>query len=323
MRNLCIWLLCIFCLCIALFSFVFAEASSISNDSGSYRNYLQGLYLDGLGDFEQAKKAYQRAVKLDTNSWNIHYRLGLGYLRTEDYKGAEEEFEKALELKPYNEGVRFLLARVYAANSKYDEAISEYLGLLERPLVELNESDVRYALAQLYVKKKDWQQAEIECYKVLEKNPNDSNAHFYLGYIYNESAKADSAIKEFSRAIEIDPNNSLALNCLSYLYAQRGEQLDYALSLAQKALEFDPANGAYLDTLGWVYFKKGDLENALRYLENASVLSKDSEIYEHLGDVYLEMGKLKEARKNWQKSLEIDSQRLSVKNKMENIRKVK
>ncbi|MDD5292052.1 MAG: tetratricopeptide repeat protein [Candidatus Omnitrophica bacterium] len=323
MRNLCIWSLCVFTLCIVLFSFVFAEASSISNESSSYRNYLQGLFLDGSGDFEQAKRAYQRAVKLDSNSWNIHYRLGLDYLRTEDYKSAEEEFKKALELKPYTEGVRFLLARVYAANSKYDEAIGEYLGLLERPLVELNEADVRYALAQLYVRKKDWQKAEIECHKVLEKNPSDSNVHFYLGYIYNESAKVDNAIKEFSRAIEIDPNNSLALNCLSYLYAQRGEQLDYALSLVQKALEFDPANGAYLDTMGWVYFKKGDLENALRYLENASVLSKDPEIYEHIGDVYLEMGKSKEARKNWQKSLEIDPQRLSVKDKIDNIRKVK
>jgi Tfp pilus assembly protein PilF len=208
-------------------------------------------------------------------------------------------------------------------NLKYNEAIKEYSSLLDRPLVELNEIDVHFDLAQLYVKQKDWQKAEVECHKILEKNPDDPNAHFYLGYIYSESSKTDNAITEFNRAIEIDPNHSPAMNSLSYLYAQRGENLDYALNLVQKALEFDPSNGAYLDTLGWFYFKKGDLENALRYLENASVLSKDPEVFEHLGDVYLKLGKLNDAKKNWQKSLEIDSTRRGIKDKIRNIKKAK
>lgn len=324
MRNLCIWVVGFFSICnIIIFPFFFAEASNVSSDSGSYHNYLQGLFLDNLGDFKQAKKAYRKAVKLDADSWNIHYRLGIDYLRTQDYRNAEEELKKALELKPYAEGARFILARVYTYNSKYDEAISEYQGLLEKPLIELNEFDVRYALAQLYARGKDWQKAEIECHKILEKNPNEPNAHFYLGYIYGESSKVDKAVKEFNRAIELNPNHSPALNSLSYLYAQRGENLDYALSLVKKALELEPSNAAYLDTLGWVYFKKGDLENALRYLENASVLVKDPEIYEHLGDVFLEMGNLSEARKNWDRSLELDSKRASAKDKIENIKRNK
>ncbi|MDD5618004.1 MAG: tetratricopeptide repeat protein [Candidatus Omnitrophica bacterium] len=324
MRNLAIGLLCFLCVCIIIsFSFIFAEASSISSESNSYHNYLQGLFLDDSGDFNQAKKAYQKAVKQDTNSWNIHYRLGLDYLRTEDYKNAEIELAKALELKPFAEEVRFILAQVYVYNSKYEEAIKEYLGLLEKPLVELDEIDVRYALVQLYARQKNWQKAEVECHKVLEKDPGDSNAHFYLGYIYSESQKAEGAIQEFSRAIEINPGHSPAMNSLSYLYAQRGDNLDYALELAEKALELEPANSSYLDTLGWVYFKKGDTENAVRYLENASVLSKDAEIYEHLGDAYLKMGKLNEAKKNWRKSLELDSTRVSAKNKIHNINKRK
>ena len=324
MRNLARWLVCFFCACsIISFSYLFAEASGVSAKTDSYSSYVQGLFLDGVGDFEQAKKAYQKAVKLDANSWSIHYRLALDYIRTNDYKNAEDELEKSLELKPFAEGVRFLLASVYAHNSKYDEAIREYLGLLDKPLVELGELEVRYALAQLYVKLNDLEKAEIECHKILEKDPQDANAHFYIGYIYSESSKEDNAIKEFSRAIELNPSHSSAMNSLSYLYALRGENLDYALSLVKKALEFDPSNSAYLDTLGWVYFKKGDMENALRYLENASVLAKDAEIYEHLGDVYMEMGKLSDARKNWRRSLELDSGRESVKEKIKNIKKVK
>jgi tetratricopeptide (TPR) repeat protein len=315
------WLFCLFWGCLIFLFPLFAEAASISSESSSYHNYLQGLFLDNLGDFQQAKKAYERAGKLDTNSWAIHYRLGLDYLRTKDYRSAQEEFEKALELKPYSEGVRFILAQVYTSNLKIDEAIKEYLRLLEKPLIELDEAEVRYCLVQLYIRQKDWQNAQIECHKILEKNPDGANAHFYLGYIYSESSQRDSAIQEFGRAIELNPNHSPAMNSLSYLYAQHGENLDYALSLAQKALEFEPANGSYLDTLGWVYFKKGDIDNALRYLENASAIFQDPEIYEHLGDVYLKMGKLAEAKKNWHRSLELDSKRESARDKIQNIKK--
>ena len=305
------------------FSPVFAEASKIPRESRSYHNYLKGLLLDDVGEHEQAKRAYQKASKFDSESWDIHYRLGLNYIRLQDFKNAEKELGFLLKLKPYEEQIRFLLARVYSYSSKYEEAIGEHHKLLERPLLELNEDNVRFSLVKLYVQQRDLDKAEIECKEILKNIPNDSNAHFYLGYIYSESSKAEVAISEFARAIELNPNNALALNSLSYLYAELGRELDYALSLVQKALQFEPSNGSFLDTLGWVYFKKGDLENALRYLENASVLAEDPEVFDHLGDIYLEMGKVGEARKNWKKSLKLDSDREQVKEKIRELKKKK
>jgi tetratricopeptide (TPR) repeat protein len=102
-----------------------------------------------------------------------------------------------------------------------------------------------------------------------------------------------------------------------------GKILDEALVFVQKALEFEQSNGAYLDTLGWVYYKKGEINKAVRYLENASVLTEDAEIFEHLGDAYLEMGRSEEARKNWQKSLALDHQRKQVKEKIRKLKKNK
>jgi Tfp pilus assembly protein PilF len=303
-----------------IFSSVCAEASNIAKDSLSYSNYIKGLLFDGLGEYEQAKEAYQRAVSSDFHARDIHYRLALDYIRTVDFKRAENEFKYLLKLKPFDERARFLLAFVYSYSGKYQVAQDEYHKLLEKPLLELDSTDVRYSLAQLYLLQKDYNKAEAEYRKIIESSPSDSNAYFYLGYVNSENSKIDTAISEFSKAIEIDPGNSLALNSLSYLYAERGENLDYALSLIEKALEFDPANGAYLDTLGWIYFKKGDLEKAIKYLENASVMSADPEIFEHLGDVYLKVGRVEQARKNWKKSLEIDSARKHIKDKIKNLK---
>ena len=83
----------------------------------------------------------------------------------------------------------------------------------------------------------------------------------------------------------------------------------------------DPSNGAYLDTLGWIYYKKGDFDNAIRYLENASVIIDDAEILEHLGDVYFKIGNSEKALKNWKKSLEIDPKRKYIREKIQESKK--
>ncbi|MBL7130511.1 MAG: tetratricopeptide repeat protein [Candidatus Omnitrophica bacterium] len=340
MRSLSISLLCFLFICnLSFLSPVCAEASNpstslgispeqsrranISKESIAYNNYLKGLLFDDLGEYEQAKDAYQKAIKSDFKAWDIHYRLALDYVRLQDFKRAEKEFRFLLESKPYNEKIRFLLALVYSYRSKYKAAVNEYHKLLQRPLLELDETDVRYSLAQLYFMQEDLDKAEEEYKTILESNPDDSYAHFYLGYIYSESSKTDAAIKEFNQALKFDPANPLALNALSYLYAELGENLDQALALVQKALELEPSNGAYLDTLGWIYFRKGDLDKAIRYLENASVMVEDAEIFEHLGDVYFKIGKSDEALKNWQRSLQIDPKRKQVRDKIRESKKNK
>ncbi|MDD5006212.1 MAG: tetratricopeptide repeat protein [Candidatus Omnitrophica bacterium] len=299
----------------------FAEAANISQDSRSYQNYIQGLLSDVSGEYQDAKRAYKKAVESDTGAWDAHYRLALDYIRLKDFKNATKELQSALKLKPYDEESRFLLACIYAYSSQPDEAIKECRKLLERPLLILNESDVRYSLVQLYVTKKDWVNAEVECKAILKNNPNDSNTHFYLGFIYSEFSTKEMAVSELRKALEINPDNVLALNSLSYVYAEQGENLDDALSLAQKALEIDPSNGSFLDTMGWVYFKRGDLNNALKYLESASALSNDAEVFDHLGEVYYKMGKNKEAVKSWQKSLAIEPGKKQIQEKIKTLNK--
>jgi tetratricopeptide (TPR) repeat protein len=299
------------------------EASHASRESIAYSYYLKGLLFDESGQYAQAKDAYQKAVKSDSESWDIHYRLALDCVRLRDFDNAEKEFRLLLKSKPYDEKVRLLLALVYSYRSKYKAAESEYHKLLESPLLELSEIDIRYSLAQLYVLQEDFSKAEQECNVILGKSPQDSYAHFYLGYVSSELSKMDVAIRSFNKALEINPDNSLALNALSYLYAELGMNLDEALNLIKKALTIDPSNAAYLDTIGWVYFKKGDFDKAIRYIENASVIIEDAEILEHLGDVYIKTGRTGEALKNWQKSLVIDPKRTQIKDKIKEAKQVK
>lgn len=58
-------------------------------------------------------------------------------------------------------------------------------------------------------------------------------------------------------------------NFLAYCYAQKGENLDEALSLVEEALKDKPENYAMIDTKGWVLYKKGETKNALKLLKKA------------------------------------------------------
>lgn len=319
----------IFVSCVVIvFSFIFpsvsfTETSKITRESKSYQNYITGLIYDRLAEYALAKQAYKQALESDFQAWDIHYRLALDYIKLNDFKNAEREFNYVLKIKPYEERVRFLLALAYSYSSKYKEAVREYERLLARPLLELDDRDLRSSLGYLHILQGDFDRAQTQYTTILEDNPGDSDAHFYLGYIYHELSKYDIAIDEFVKAIELNPDNSAALNSLSYVYAQRGENLDEALSLVKKALAIEPSNGAYLDTLGWVYFKRGDFDSALRYLENASVLFRDAEIFEHLGDVNFKLGKFEDAIKNWRKAIEIDPKRKEIKDKIRQLKKKK
>ena len=71
--------------------------------------------------------------------------------------------------------------------------------------------------------------------------------------------------------------------------------------------EEDKDNAAYLDSLGWVLFKKKKYKEAKEELLKAVQDKKSGqhiEIYDHLGDVCMELGEKDQAIAAWKKGLE-------------------
>ena len=64
-------------------------------------------------------------------------------------------------------------------------------------------------------------------------------------------------------------------------------------------------NAAYIDSLGWVLYRRGQVDAARKELERATQLpdSDDPVIYDHLGEVYQQLGRTTEARVTWEKAM--------------------
>ena len=102
----------------------------------------------------------------------------------------------------------------------------------------------------------------------------------------------------------INPSNAPALNYLGYTYAESGAQLDEAEKLIKRALVIEPDDGFYVDSLGWVYYQQGNYSRAVAELERAvNLTGNDPTITEHLGDAYRKLGKVREARHQYEDAL--------------------
>ncbi len=128
-----------------------------------------------------------------------------------------------------------------------------------------------------------------------------------MGIIYDAQKKYDKAKEYYQKALKINPKFAPAANNLAYLYAEKGENIDEALNLAQSAKEQFPDDPNISDTLGWVYYKKNIFTRAITYLREANEKIPDhSTMRYHLGMAYYKNGDKELAKKELSKALELD-----------------
>ena len=302
------------------------EAATILNqllqktehDEGEYTladKNNRALFLERLGTVYRENNKNQQAIDTfrkmfdlgDDNAIRGYQEIIETYRDNKQWQLATNAAEEAARKYPNDRDLQMVAASQQADMGNSTVAIARVKGLLKGN----NSSDdqrVYVALAQMYSRVKDWNNAEESIDKAIEvsSKPEDKTyALFVAGSIYERQKKYDKAEELFHKVLVDDPKNAMALNYLGYMLADRGTRLEEALGYIRRAVALDPQNGAYLDSLGWVYFKMGNLELAEENLRRASErMNDDPTIHEHLGDLYQKTGRLKLAATHWERSLE-------------------
>jgi tetratricopeptide (TPR) repeat protein len=163
------------------------------------------------------------------------------------------------------------------------------------------------SLAVFYIRQNKAEKAIEEYNAALQKDPNSLPALMGSGIIYDTQKKYDKAKEQYQKALKINPKFAPAANNLAYLYAEKGENIDEALNLAQSAKEQFPDDPHISDTLGWVYYKKNVFTLAITYLKEANEKIPDhSTMRYHLGMAYYKNGDKELAKKELKRALELD-----------------
>jgi tetratricopeptide (TPR) repeat protein len=153
------------------------------------------------------------------------------------------------------------------------------------------------------------QDESIETYKkAVEARPEVAGLYLVLGSLYEGKGDMEHAIEQYDKAVKLDPNLAAAKNNLAYLLAEKGQDLNRALDLAQEAKAGLPDNASAADTLGWVLYKKGAPAAAVGYLREAEGGSKAEDpslnvIRLHLAMAYEANGEPDKARETLERAV--------------------
>jgi tetratricopeptide (TPR) repeat protein len=220
-------------------------------------------------DYPQAERIFADLHSADPK--NLRGLIGLvEALASENrMKQAIEEANKAVSAEPERSEVRLVLANLQVRDKQYDPAIQNFQILLNKQSAS---ADLLYRLGETYRLKGDLNSALDAFRRSSQAAPSDTAALLQMGMLMDGAGHPDQAQPVYEQILKIRPDNAVALNNLAFIKAEKGVDLDEALTMAQKALQQRPNAIAFADTLGWVYVRKNVSEEAVKIF--ADLISK-------------------------------------------------
>ncbi|HEY9278560.1 MAG TPA: tetratricopeptide repeat protein [Eoetvoesiella sp.] len=137
--------------------------------------------------------------------------------------------------------------------------------------------------------------------------PDTSEIKYDLAMLYERQGKYEEFEKLLRRVIELEPENSNAYNSLGYTFADQNTRLDEAQELLDRALELDPDSPFILDSVGWYLFRTGANEEALEYLQRSYEQMPTADVAAHLGEVLWKLKRYNAAKQIWRAGLAKDA----------------
>jgi len=217
--------------------------------------------------FPQSKAAAMKALALNDQLSEAH--LALGYVDSWyewDWKTAEAELRKAVELSPNSSDAHRGLSLLLTALGRHDEAVAEMQRARELDPVSLPTNALE-AQALHYAGRDD--EAIERLNKTFEIDKNFWIARLMLARIYIKQERFPEALAELERARTASGGNSEAISLTGYVLARLGRRGDALKSLDElRAMSEDDYSPSY--NIAMVYNGLGDHEAALHWLEDAA-----------------------------------------------------
>ncbi|MEP6704046.1 MAG: tetratricopeptide repeat protein [Acidobacteriota bacterium] len=231
----------------------FALAHSALADS--YNGMTAYPYMAPKEAVPLAKAAANRAIEIDPTLAEAHTALANTLACFDwNWKDAEREFRRALELNQSDAGTHWRYAMFYLMpNARFDEAIAEGK-------------------------------------RSLELEPLDLNHRANLSGLYFYARRYDEALEHAQQVYGLDSSFIVGRWALSQAYIQKG-MLAEAIELNERALQTDPTNPVYLRFAGIAYAKAGRRQDAEKIVDRFKEIAKTQYVMSyHIALIYSALG---------------------------------
>jgi tetratricopeptide (TPR) repeat protein len=313
-----------------------AMADAIHTNPGAAVYDAIGASFAGKGNLPCAVAAFNEATRLDPQSPEAHYDLGVALVRLKQLRLAADQFRLAVKAKPDSAQFRNSLGAVLLDMGRAGEAQTEFENALQSDsksvfaldhLAQALSAQRHYSAAIRY-----WNQAlavqpdspdlllslGIATYEngdaagsirilteLVKAHPDLKSGHFNLANIFAHESRFREAADEYAQVLRLDPQDEQARLAMVKALVTVAAYQD-ALAPAQAYIRRNPADPAGHLLLGSVYRGLGEYDKAESELKLAvAARSKDADAQYQLGFVLARNGKPKEALSHLEKAVEL------------------
>jgi tetratricopeptide (TPR) repeat protein len=164
----------------------------------SYRVHeLSAEVFETQNRYTEAISEYRKAIELNPNAPDLHFRLGRAILlQSHDAKALDDaaaEFQSELKLSPEDSASQFQLGQIAFIKNNYAEAKTHF----ERALaLSPNFVQAQISLAKVYSQEKNYGEAIRLLTQATQARPANESAHYALLTAYRNAGQIDKAKEE-------------------------------------------------------------------------------------------------------------------------------
>jgi tetratricopeptide (TPR) repeat protein len=219
------------------------------------------LALQRPDTFAATTALYRDAISRAADDWVLRENFARYLQEAGDFKAAEKQWRKLIELLPHREQGYYGLANALDAQGRSAEAIQFFRESLRRRPGSL---EARNGLGLALAGSGDTKAAVGEFENALRTKPDFAEARVNLGQTLAQQGKIDEAISQYIEALRANSNNIAAHINLGKLLANQNKQAEAAAHY-RAALRVKPDHAIAHFNLGNTLNAMGDAESAQHF----------------------------------------------------------
>ncbi len=267
------------CIVLILLANVFFSPATAQNKSSVER--AMELMLNAR--FEEAIPLLQQTVENQPQNARAFSLLGQAYQSLQQLQLAEQAYQKALKLRPEDQGSRFALSLVQIRLGHLNAAQKDLEHLLK---LQPEHKAAKIQLARIFFKKEQYGRALAIYEKLLKSEPQNASFYKQAARCALQLNRVKQAQKLFEKALQHNPRD-IETSVLLFNLLKKNDQWEKCLNVINQAMVYAPQDKR-------LYLARGDVHLTLQkyleakedYLKALSLGDSSAYLYKKLGVSY-------------------------------------
>lgn len=243
------------------------------------------LALTRLGKTSEAIESYQAALRINPKLWEAELNWGIILLSQQKFEGAIAHFQTAENLNQGNFQVTFLKGKAQESAGDLANALTSLLQALPLAKNEKDQLEVHEALGSIYLKQRNWKDAENQLVIVKKGGKKNTQLDLTLAQIYFETDQMEKCLSLLKPLADANPQEAEAQEMMARILVKKGDvpgAINYFQLAIKQQTDQHRRQNLLLD-LAALYEKSSQSDKAMAIFRQEATTSVNPQLHFHLG----------------------------------------